>query len=81
MAKIPMVMNNDFDTIYAAASACGKTNIKDVSIVRIHNTLELDHIWASENYINDITANPNLKIIEGPREMEFDNDGNFVDLP
>ncbi len=47
MAKIPMVMNNDADAAYAAASTCGKTNIKDVKIVRIHKTLELYHILVS----------------------------------
>ncbi|MDY2985389.1 MAG: hypothetical protein SOR75_08675 [Synergistes jonesii] len=81
MAKIPMVMNNDADTIYAAASACGRADIKDVKIVRIHNTLELDSILVSENYLPEIKANPGLKIIEGPSEMEFDDSGNFTDLP
>ncbi len=81
MAKIPMVMNNDSDTIYAAASACGKTEIKDVRIVRIHNTLELDHIWVSENYLPEIEANQSLKMISGPAEMEFGTDDNLIDLP
>ena len=81
MAKIPMVMNNDLDTIYAAASACGKTEMKDVRIVRIHNTLELDHIWVSESYLPEIEANPNLTIIDGPAEMTFGADGNLADLP
>ena len=80
MAKIPMVMNNDLDTIYAAASACGKTEIRDVRIVRIHNTLELDHIWVSENYLLEIERNPNLEIIAGPAEMEVGEDGNLIDL-
>lgn len=81
MAKIPMVMNNDFDTIYAAASACGKTDIKEVKIVRIHNTLELNHIWVSENYMPEIVSSSTIKIVEGPREMGFDPDGNLTDLP
>ena len=81
MAKIPMVMNNDLDTIYAAASACGKTEMKDVRIVRIHNTLELDHIWVSESYLPEIEANPNLTIVDGPAEMTFGADGNLADLP
>lgn len=80
MAKIPMVMNNDLDTIYAAASACGKTEIKDVRIVRIHNTLELDHIWVSENYLPEVEKNPALEIVTGPAEMEFGADGNLIDL-
>jgi len=81
MAKIPMVMNNDFDTIYAAASACGKTDIKEVKIVRIHNTLELNHIWVSENYMPEIVSSSTIKIVGGPREMGFDPDGNLTDLP
>ena len=80
MAKIPMVMNNDLDTIYAAASACGKTDMKDVRIVRIHNTLELDHIWVSENYLPEIEANPNIEILEGPVDMKFNGEDNLEDL-
>lgn len=80
MAKIPMVMNNDIDTIYAAASACGKADIKDVRIVRIHNTLDLDYIWASENYFSEIETNANLNIVDGPKAMEFLKNGNLVDL-
>lgn len=80
MAKIPMVMNNDLDTIYAAASACGKTDIKDVKIIRIHNTLELDSIWVSENYINEIKADSTLRIAEGPMEMTFTKEGFLSDL-
>ncbi len=80
MAKIPMVMNNDTDTIYAAASACGKTEMKDVRIVRIHITLVLDHIWGSENYLPEIERNRSLEIIDGPSEMEIGMDGNLIDL-
>jgi hypothetical protein len=80
MAKIPMIMNNDIDTIYAAASACGKSEIREVSLVRIRNTLDLDHIWVSENYLPEIEANADLKIVDGPRSMEFDAFGNLVDL-
>ena len=80
MAKIPMVMNNDLDTIYAAASACGKTDIKDDKIIRIHNTLELDSIWVSENYINEIKADSTLRIAEGPMEMTFTKEGFLSDL-
>jgi len=81
MAKIPMVMNNDIDTIYAAASACGKTDIKNVKIIRIHNTLDLDHIFVSENYMPEISDYPNLRIVDGPKPMEFNKEGNFTDLP
>lgn len=80
MAKIPMIMNNDVDTIYAAASACGKSDIKEVSMVRIHNTLDLNHIWVSENYLSEIEVNAKLKIVEGPLSMGFDRDGNLMDL-
>lgn len=80
MAKIPMVMNNDLDTIYAAASACGKTDIKDVRMIRIHNTLELDHIWVSENYLKEIEAHPEIKILEGPAEMSFGHGGDLTGL-
>jgi hypothetical protein len=78
--KLPMVMNNDFDAIYAAASSSGVSNVKDVRIVRIKNTLELDSIWVSENMSSEVKNSGALEIEETPSEILFDSDNNISDL-
>ena len=80
LAKIPMVMNNDFDTVYAAASACGKAEIKDVRIVRIENTLELEHILVSENFLPEIAKRVDMQVEGEPEEFPFDDDNNLNGL-
>lgn len=80
LGKIPMIMNSDLDTIYAAASVCGKANIKDVRIVRIKNTLELDRIFVSENYAEEIKNRSDVRLISGPTELPFGPDGDLTDL-
>lgn len=81
LAKIPMIMNHDFDTIYAAASSCGKTNIEDAKIIRIRNTLDLDKLWVSDNYLAEATEMKNIRILGTASDMEFDSENNFLDLP
>ncbi len=81
LGKIPMVMNNDVDTIYAAASACGKGEIKDVRIVRIENTLELEHILVSENLLPEITERTDMELMGEPEEIAFDGQATWAICP
>jgi hypothetical protein len=80
LAKIPMVMNDDNDAIYAAASVCGAPDVKDVRMVRIKNTLELDHIWISENIIPELAGSPNITVKGEPEDFQFDENGDLQDL-
>lgn len=80
LGKIPMIMNNDLDTIYAASSACGKADIKDIKIVRIKNTIELEHMWVSENYLGELISRKDIRIAEDPLPFAFDNSNNLLDL-
>lgn len=81
MGKIPMVMNNDLDTIYAAASCCGKPDVKEARIVRIKNTLEIERILVSENLLDELKEKPNVRVVREPEELCFDADGNLEGLP
>ena len=79
--KIPMIMNTDLDTVYAATSSCGIENVKDIRIVRIKNTLDLDRILISENMADEAKDRNDVEIIGEPKEMSFDAEENFSDLP
>jgi hypothetical protein len=75
-----MVMNNDFDAIYAAASSSGVKNVKNVRIVRIKNTLDLDSIWVSENMSFEVNDNSALEIEGAPSEILFDSGSDISGL-
>lgn len=81
LGKIPMVMNNDLDAIYAAASSCGKAEIGDVRIVRIRNTLELEHILVSENVLPEVAGRTDMEAVGAPEPFPFGRSGDLSDLP
>jgi DNA-directed RNA polymerase specialized sigma54-like protein len=59
----------------------GKLDLSEVTIGRIRNTLELGVVALSENLKPEIEKNPLLEIVSPPRELEFDSNGNLVDMP
>jgi hypothetical protein len=81
-ARIPMIMKNDKEAIQVCIKACVGVNRDRIRIIRIINTLKLEHILLSEAYYDELRAHPieNLEIESEPRAMEFDQDGNLIDL-
>jgi hypothetical protein len=57
----------------------GKFEMSDVTVGWIRNTLELGTLALSENLRPEIVKNPLLEI-RGARKMEFDSDGNLIDM-
>ena len=77
VAKIPMVLSNDKLALQAAiftAVGIDKTNPK---IVRLKNTLNVEEIQLSQALLEDVKKYPELKVLEEPKELAFDNEGNF----
>ncbi len=75
--KIPMVLKNDRQAIQAAIKTCNIPNKEAVRLVRIKNTLQLGEIEVSENLLEEVKGNKYLRIVEGPYELPFDEDGNL----
>lgn len=78
--KIPMVMNNDLDTIYAAASSCGVENVKKVRMVRVRNTLDLNRILVSENLLPIVSQRRDMRVLDKSVELRFNLEGCLTDL-
>jgi hypothetical protein len=49
----------------------------NLKVVRIPNSLHVEHIMLSESYLDQIKANPNLIIESEPEEWPFDENGNL----
>lgn len=79
-ARIPCVMDSDREAIQVCLKTCIEIDKEHPRIVRIPNSLHIEHIMLSEAYLEEIEANPNLVIEGGPTPLPFDEDGNLTDL-
>lgn len=76
--KIPIFANCDRDAVRLAAHTCMALDPERIKIARIRNTLELECIEVSEGLYEDLKDDPEIQLVEGPYEWEFDEDGNFI---
>ena len=53
--------------------------MKKPRIVRIKNTLETAHIEVSEPLYEELKSYEDIKYIEGPYELKFDEEGFIAD--
>ncbi len=74
--KIPVFLPNDRDSIAMALQTCGPIDPREVKVVRIKNTLELERFWISEALAEMVKTDKGLsekiEFLGEPREMQFD---------
>jgi len=76
-SAMPMVLKNDKLAIQAAIYTCSEMIGDEPRIVRIPNTSHISYIYISEALLEEAKANPNIEILEEPKEFDFDSDGNL----
>lgn len=74
---IPVVMESDRECIQVCVKMCIETDKSNPRIVRIPNSLHLEHIMLSESYWEEAEQNPLLEIEGEPENLPFDRDGNL----
>ena len=77
-AKTPMVMPDDRMAIAAAITMCAGIDPKRVRLARIKNTLDLRRLWVSEALLDEVEKDEDLRVVEGPRELRFDEYGTLI---
>lgn len=70
-AKMPLVMNTDFDAIRAAIQTCNSLDLTSPRLVRILDTLHLSRMMISEALLEEVKSSLDVVSIEGPVEMTF----------
>ena len=75
--RIPLVMESDKEAIQVCIKSCNEIDKKNPRVVRIPNSLHLEHIMLSEAYLDEIRGNPNLMIESEPEYLPFDENGNL----
>jgi hypothetical protein len=76
--KTPMVMPTDRMALAAALTMCAGVSPTGARIVRVRNTLKLRRMWVSEAMLPTVEKDENLRVVEGPRPMDFGEDGSLV---
>jgi hypothetical protein len=76
--QVPMAMPTDRSTIAAAILTCGRADLENVTLVRAHNTLELENLLVSETLRDQVLAHPRLEITGDAIAFRFDDDGNLA---
>ena len=74
-AQVPMAMATDRSAVAAAILTCGRADPTGISLVRMRNTLDLEHLLVSETLRDQVLAEPRLEITGDPVPMRFDGDG------
>lgn len=78
---IPVDFDTDREMVGAALSVIGLTAPVDAKILWISDTLHISELECSKAYHQAALERDDLEIIEQPREIELDADGNWSDLP
>ncbi len=73
--KTPMVMPTDRMALAAALTMCAGVAPTEARIVRVQNTLKLRRMWVSEAMLEEVEGDGRMRVVEGPRELRFDEDG------
>lgn len=64
--RIPIVMESDREAIQVCIRTCNEIDKKNPRVVRIPNSLHIEHIMLSESYYEEAKNNPNLIIESEP---------------
>jgi len=75
--QIPMIMESDKETIQLCVKICNEIDKTAPRIVRISNSLHIEHIWLSESFYEEAKNHPNMVIESEPAEFDFDAEGNL----
>ncbi|MFA9462828.1 MAG: lactate racemase domain-containing protein [Velocimicrobium sp.] len=75
--RIPIVMESDKEAIQVCIRTCNEIDKKNVRVVKIPNSLHLEHIMLSEAYYEEAKNHPNLVIESEPEDLPFNNNGDL----
>lgn len=73
--QIPMAMPTDRDAVAAAILTCGRADLGNARVVRMPDTLDLEHLLVSESLREEVDADDGLEVIAEAAPMSFDADG------
>ncbi len=79
-AKIPMIMESDRRAVQVAVRTSHVPDLKRLRLMRIPNTLHLEHVQLSEGLLEEAKGLAEVEIAGEPQDWAFDAKGNLPDL-
>ena len=79
-AKIPLAFKSDREALAAVLMTLRPYSMDDLRIVHIKNTLELTSLLVSRGCLPDLVDKPDVQIEKNNFEIDFDKDGNLIEL-
>ncbi|WP_029421123.1 DUF362 domain-containing protein [Alicyclobacillus macrosporangiidus] len=76
--KLPMVLPTDRLAIQAAIKTCNCPDLAQARVVRIRNTLHLEHIWVSESLLPEVAAHERMEVLGPAEPMRFTEAGELI---
>jgi hypothetical protein len=76
--KLPVIMEHDRHALQLAVKTCNAPPDAGLRMVRLTNTLHLEHILISEAMVEDARANPSIEILGPPVAWNFAADGSLI---
>ena len=73
--RIPIIMESDKEAIQVCIKSCTESDKTRPRVVRIPNSLHLEHIMLSEDYLEEIKGMETIEIESEPMDLPFDEDG------
>ncbi|MTK07035.1 MAG: DUF2088 domain-containing protein [Hungatella sp.] len=73
--RIPIIMESDKEAIQVCIKSCNEIDKTRPRIVRIPNSLHLEHIMLSEDYLEEIKGIETIEIESEPMDLPFNGDG------
>ena len=73
--RIPIIMESDKEAIQVCIKSCNEIDKTRPRVVRIPNSLHLEHIMLSEDYLEEIKGMETIEIESEPVDLPFNEDG------
>jgi len=73
-AKIPMIMETARMAVQGAVKTCNAPDPARPRVVRISNTLHLEHVLVSEALLEEARTNPQVEVLGDPAEFVFEDE-------
>ena len=71
-AMCPPHFPTDRECLEKILGTCGRLDLSECTIAWIRNTMELTEMLVSENLLAELRGNPELEVLSGTQEFEFD---------
>jgi hypothetical protein len=77
--QIPIALPTDRDAVAAALLTCGRADLENARVLRVHSTLDLELLLVSESLRDQVEADDRLSITGEAVPLGFDRDGVVAD--